>query len=197
MLNRFAKREAPYPLVVGMTGVKLGDRFVQVGCANGGPLAAIAAKVGLSGHATAVVPDEASAARARKAAAHAGVLVEVEVAPSTKLPLEDASVDVAIVDDMAGAFSAMTDQDRGATVRELARVVRPGGRAMIIGAAPREGLAALLSRAPQGPSLTASGDAARVLEADGFRAARTLGQREGLIFVEGIKPRSTSESGGQ
>src|SRR5262249_25122779 len=116
MFNRFAKREAPYPLVVGMTGVKLGDRFVQVGCANGGPLAAIAAKVGLSGRAMAVVPDEASAMRARKAAANAGVLVEVEVAPSTKLPLEDASVDVAIVDDMAGALPPTGARERGAAL---------------------------------------------------------------------------------
>lgn len=189
MLNRFAKREAPYPLVVGMTGVKLGDRIVQIGCANGGPLAAIAAKVGLSGRALAIVADEMSAERVRKAAANAGVLVEVELAPSTQLPLEDASVDLAIVDDMAGSFSAMSSADRAATVRELARIVRPGGRAMIIGAAPREGLAALLSRAPRGPSLAASGEAAGVLEADGFRGARTLGQREGLVFVEGIKPR--------
>jgi hypothetical protein len=27
------------------------------------------------------------------------------------------------------------------------------------------------------------------LEADGFKSVRTLAEREGLVFVEGIKPR--------
>ena len=53
------KRQDPYSLVVGMTGVKLGDQVLQFGCAHGGPLAAVAATVGLSGRATAVVTDAA------------------------------------------------------------------------------------------------------------------------------------------
>src|SRR2546426_9868013 len=32
----FLKRSDPYQLVVGMTGVKMGDRLVQIGCADGG-----------------------------------------------------------------------------------------------------------------------------------------------------------------
>ena len=68
--------------------------------------APIAAKVGLSGRAVAVVPDEASAARARKGAAQAGVLVEVEVAPPTRLPLEDGAFDLAVVDDTGGLLGA-------------------------------------------------------------------------------------------
>jgi ubiquinone/menaquinone biosynthesis C-methylase UbiE len=117
-------------------------------------------------------------------------LIEVETASTTHLPVDEGSFDLAIVDDTGGLFSSMRAEDRVATVRELARVVRPGGRAMIIGTAPRQGLGALLSRAQSGPSLAASGDATRALEADGFRAARTLAEREGLVFVEGIKPRA-------
>ena len=29
----FLKKSDPYLLIVGMTGVKMGDRFVQIGCA--------------------------------------------------------------------------------------------------------------------------------------------------------------------
>ena len=187
--TRFAKKENPYQLVVGMTGVKLGDRVLQIGCAHGGRLAAIAAKVGLSGRAIAVVADQASAARAQKGSADAGVLVEVEIAPSTRVPLDDASVDLAIVDDTAGSFTALPANDRVATIRELARLVRPGGRAMIIGSTPRQGLAAMFA-ASSAPSLATSDEAGKALEADGFRGARTLAEREGLVFVEGIKPRS-------
>src|ERR1043165_5593096 len=100
------KRQDPYQLIVGMTGVKLGDRFVQIGCAHGGRLASVAAKVGLSGRAVAGVPDEASAKRAQKAAENAGVLVEVETAAPTQLTAADASFDVAVVDDSGGFFSA-------------------------------------------------------------------------------------------
>ena len=49
----FLKRPDPYLLVVSMTGVKLGDQVLQVGCAHGGRLGAVAAKVGLSGRAVA------------------------------------------------------------------------------------------------------------------------------------------------
>jgi ubiquinone/menaquinone biosynthesis C-methylase UbiE len=190
------KRQDSHQLVVGMVGVKLGDRLVQVGCANGGWLAAIAAKVGLSGRSVAVVPDDASAARAHKGAARAGVLIEVEIAPPTNLPLEDAGVDLAIADDTGGLLGAMSPEDRVASIRELVRVLRPGGRIIIIGAAPRGGLGALLTRAQRGPRFSASGDANTLLAADGFKAVRTLAEREGYVFVEGIKPRQEPGAGG-
>src|SRR5919205_1085091 len=111
MLNPFRRGSDPHPLVVGMTGVKLGERFAQIGCAHGGRLAAIAAKVGLSGRAVALVSDEASAQRAQKGAANAGVLVEVEIGSGTRLSAEDASFDVALIDDTGGAFGAMRADD--------------------------------------------------------------------------------------
>ena len=185
----FLKKDNPHLLIVGMTGVKMGDRFLQVGCANGGRLAAVATRVGLSGRSALVAPDEASATRARKAAEEAGVLVEIEVARPSQLPLEDGAFDLAVVDDTAGLFGTMRPEERVASVRELVRVLRPGGRVLLVGAAPRGGLGAVLSRTQSGPPFVASGDATRSLEADGFKSVRTLAEREGLVFVEGIKPR--------
>ena len=185
----FLKRGDPYMLVVGMTGVKMGDRFVQIGCAHGGRLAAVAAKVGLSGRAVLVAPDEASAARGRKGAAAAGVLVEIEVAPPTRVPLDADAFDVAIADDLAGLFETMRAEDRAAAIRELVRILRPGGRLVLIGTAPRGGVGALLSRTRSGPSFAASGEANVAIQAEGFKSVRTLAAREGLVFVEGIKPR--------
>ena len=175
----------PYSLVIGMTGVKMGDRVVQIGCAHGGRLGAIAQPVGLSGRAVAIVQDEAAAARAQKGAQQAGVLVDVELAPATRLPLEDQSFDLAVIDDTGGLMATMSANDRVAMVREALRVLRPGGRVMVIGALPRGGLGALFTRAPSAPLF----DPAPFLEADGFKSVRRLAEREGLRFTEGIKPR--------
>jgi len=134
----------------------------------------------------AIVPDDAAAARAQKGAADSGVLVEVDVAPPTRLPLDNDAFDVAVIDDTGGLLSTMRAEDRVATVREAIRILRPGGRVIVIGVVPRGGLGALFSRAQNEPSL----DPAPALQADGFKSVRTLAEREGLRFTEGIKPRS-------
>jgi hypothetical protein len=93
------------------------------------------------------------------------------------------------VDDTAGLFGTMRPEGRVAAIRELVRVLRSGGRVLVIGAVPRGGLGAVLSRTQSGPPFVSSGDATKALEADGFKSVRTLAEREGLVFVEGIKPR--------
>ena len=189
MLNPFQRSGDPYMLMVGMTGVKMGDRVAHIGCAHGGRLAAVAAKVGLSGRAVAIVPDQSSAARVRKGAAQAGVLVEIEIAPPMRLPADDAAFDLAVVDDTDGLVGTMRAEDRVAAIRELVRILRPGGRVMIIGAAPRGGLGALLTRAQSGSPFASTSHASQALQADGFKSVRTLAERDGLVFVEAIKPR--------
>jgi ubiquinone/menaquinone biosynthesis C-methylase UbiE len=187
----FMKRGDPYMLVVGMTGVKMGDRVIQIGCAHGGRLAAVAGKVGLSGQAVAVVPDAESAARTRKGAAQAGVLVDVEIAPLTRLPGADGAFDLAVIDDTGGFVRAMRAEDRVAMLRETLRVLRPGGRAIVIAATPRGGLGGLFTRRQSGPGF----DATAALQAEGFKSARLLAEREGLAFTEGIKPREAGKAG--
>src|SRR5438876_4210336 len=108
----FLKRDDPNLLIVGVAGVKMGDRLAQVGCAHGGRLAAVAGKVGLSGRAVLVAPDEATAERGRKGAERAGVLIEIETAPPTRLPLDADDFDIAIVDGSGGLLGGMGTVDR-------------------------------------------------------------------------------------
>jgi ubiquinone/menaquinone biosynthesis C-methylase UbiE len=179
----FLRKTDPHALAVAMTTVKMGDQLVHIGCADGSRMGAIAVKVGLSGRAVTIVADEHSAVRARRGAAEAGALVDVHIAPPTRLPLEDAAFDLAIVDDTGGSFATMRPEDRVALVREAARVLKPRGRIIVIGSIPRGGLGAIFTRAQSGPAF----DPQPSLEADGFRFVRLLGEREGLKFVEGLK----------
>ena len=127
--------------------------------------------------------------RARKGAEQAGMLVNVEVAPMTALPVEDRAFDVAVIDDTGGLLSTIRPEDRAALARELFRILRPGGRVVAIGVGSQGGLRALFKRTPSEPSLAASGALNQLLAADGFRPVRTLAERDGLVFIEAAKPR--------
>jgi SAM-dependent methyltransferase len=192
-LNPFARRgEDPHLLAVSMTSVKLGDRVAFVGCPEGdsaGRLAAIAAKVGLSGRAAAAVPDSAAEARVNKAAAHAGVLVDTGISAVTSLPFGDGEFDLAVVDDTGALLELLSEDDRATVAREVARSLRPGGRVVVLGGGEPTGLTRLMSKTPASP-LVVSGAVNTLLEANGFGIVRTLAEREGLVFVEGLKPRT-------
>ena len=166
-----------------MTTVKMGDQLVQIGCPDGARMGAIAAKVGLSGRAVTIVPDQDAAVRAQRGAAGAGALVDVLIAPPSKLPVEDDAFDLAVIDDTGGFFGSLRVEERAALVRETARLLKARGRVIVIGTVPRGGLGALFMRAPSGPSF----DPQPSLESNGFRFVRVLGEREGLKFVEGVK----------
>lgn len=189
LLNPFARRDNPHRLAVSMTGVKMGDRLVQIGCTHGGRFAAVAAKVGLSGRAVAVVPDAAAAALVQAGAAREGVLVEIETAAPKHLPLDDGAFDLAVVDEGAGTLGALPPEPRDEALGEILRVLRPGGRVVIIGGTTPHGLGALLGRRGVASPFVVSGSANNALTATGFRSVRTLAEREGLVFVEGVKPR--------
>jgi len=189
-LNPFARRGLdPHALSVSMTGVKLGDRVAFVGVPDAARVAAIAAKVGLSGRAVAVTPDENAVARVNRAAADAGVLVDTEAGDVTHLPFSDGEFDIAVVDDTGAMLEQLGDTDRSTVAREVARVLRPGGRLLLIGGAVPTGLAKLISKVPASP-LVLSGRVNALLEQCGFGIVRTLAEREGLVFVEGLKPRT-------
>ncbi len=177
-------------LAVSMSGVKLGDRVVFVGVPDADLVAAIAGKVGLSGRAVAVTADDREQSRVQKAAANAGVLVDTEATDLTRLSFADGEFDIAVVDDTGGLLEAASERDRSAIGREVARVLRPGGRLLLIGGGEPTGIARLVSKAAASP-LVVSGAASSLLGVCGFSLIRTLGEREGLVFIEGLKPRTS------
>jgi ubiquinone/menaquinone biosynthesis C-methylase UbiE len=176
------------PLAVAMSGVRLGERVLQVGVDDGPLVGRIAAKTGLSGSASAVVSDEKAAGVARAGAHHAGVLLEVAIASYGALPHEDASFDVVVVHSTAGLLAGLTAPESGALLAECHRVLRPGGRIVTIEAGTRSGMSALLRPAPAAQQrYDRDGGATDSLTRAGFRPVRLLGDREGLTFSEGVK----------
>lgn len=173
-----------------MTGVALGDRVLQVGCTDASLFAAIGSKVGLSGRVSAVVPDDAHAARARRAAEKSGFLLEIETGDLGNLPFEDASFNLIVVDNQDGLLSSMRPEQRVAALQQAFRTLAPRGRIVVIERGARNGLGALFSsspRTPVDPHYKSSGGALAALEAEGFRAARLLAERDGLSFFEGVR----------
>jgi ubiquinone/menaquinone biosynthesis C-methylase UbiE len=185
----FRRSGEKHALAVAMTGVKLGDRLLHIGCSDASLLAALGGKVGLSGRACAIVASEADAARARRGAEQAGMLLELEKLAPDRLPYENESFDLIVFDNLAGMLSSLRPEQRVTALREVRRILAPRGRLVVIERAPREGLGALLTRgrAAADPHYVSSGGAATALKAEGFNAVRRLAERDGLSFFEGVR----------
>ena len=172
----FLRKTRIEPLPVTMSAVRMGERVLQIGVDDPAVASAIASKVGLSGNAALVVTDERDAARAESAMTNAGILVDVKITPLETLPFENDAFDLVIVHAAHGLTSSLE------AMRQWQRVVRRGGRVMVIEGGPATGLAAMF-KTPRPPD----SDAVSALEAAGFRPARLLAEREGYRFTEGIK----------
>jgi SAM-dependent methyltransferase len=172
-------------LAVSMAGIKLGDRLLIVGCADPILIARLAVKTGLTGRAYAVDERDALVTTAAEVAAREGALIETATAPWTSLPLESGGFDVAVVRDV---LPHLTPERRDGCVAEIRRVLRPGGRCLVVDGGGRTGVAALVSGPSAPRDYTAQGGAVPVFTGQGFKAARTLAEREGLAFAEAVKP---------
>lgn len=152
-----------------MTGVRMGERYLQVGCHDAALTRGLATKIGLSGVAALAAPDERQAKQAQKAADKAGVLIDIKITPPDQLTWDDGIFDMVVIDNTGGTVQALPDATRTTSLREARRVLRAGGRVEFI---EREGDA---------------GRATEWLTAAGFKPVRTLAERDGFRFVEGLK----------
>ena len=159
------------PLHVSMTGVRMGERFLQIGCDDKALLAGLAAKVGLSGAAAVAVFDQASAQRAEATGARVGALIEIKPIEDGALPFDADFVDMVVIDDTRGSFASQPGDRRAAVLVDARRVVRAGGRIEVIEREAR----------PEGY------DSARDLSGAGFKPVRELAVRDGFRFVEGLR----------
>jgi ubiquinone/menaquinone biosynthesis C-methylase UbiE len=181
---KFFRDAARIDLPMSMAGIKLGDRVIVVGCGDARLVAAVALKAGLTGTACAIDESETRSQHAAAVALREGALVDTITAPWTSMPVDSESFDVAVVRDI---LAQLPPDRRPGCLAEVRRALRPGGRCLVIEPSARSGLGALIGRHRVDPSYTAAGGALQALMAQGFHAVRTLAEREGLLFVEGVR----------
>ncbi|WP_412078944.1 class I SAM-dependent methyltransferase [Streptomyces xanthophaeus] len=158
--RKFPEDGPAFATAVAEFGLRPGDRVLDAGCGTGRALTALRAAVGPSGLVLgADLTPQMLAAAQRAGRAAEGALLLTDVA---RLPLRDGVLDAVFA---AGLIAHLPDP--GANLRELARVVRPGGRLALFHPIGRAALAARHGRelTPQdlraednlGPLLSGSG----------------------------------------
>jgi SAM-dependent methyltransferase len=177
LLRRQTARQLD-PLQVSMTGVKMGERFLMIGCDDRGLLAGLASKTGLSGFAAAATFDEESAGRARAIGAKIGALIEVH-SITDALPFDSHAFDMVVVDDTHGGFASQSSGVRVSCLREGRRVLRAGGRIDVVEGSGGGLFGGAVSR-------QAHYDVLQEMSAAGFAPVRLLAERDGFRFLEGI-----------
>ncbi len=179
---RWFRKPVGDPLAVSMSGLKLGDRLLILGSSDTALAAALAGKVGLTGRAVLLDESADRVAAAAAAVEQEGALVESVASPLAALPFEPGAFDVVVA---RNAFPAVPAANRGAVLAEVTRVVRAGGRCIVIDDLARGAFGGLVGR-PRGEASPGAATVA-LLAAAGFRGVRTLAEREGVVFVEGVK----------
>lgn len=172
------------PLPVSMSGIGRGERVLQVGVDDPSVAGAIGARPGLNGQAVIVAFDEAGGDRVRRAVADAGALVEVVVHAPESLPFDADAFDAAVLHNRQRWLAAPDPAAGRRAAAECLRVLRAGGRVMVIETGTPTGLLVRLRGGGQaGPDEPTE----QILLAAGFRAVRVLADRDGYRFVEGVK----------
>jgi len=178
----FSRRKTSEYSALAMTGVREGDRALQVGLDDSRLAAAIAEKVGARGQAAMAVAEPDQVDRAQTAAIRAGVVLDVHLAALDALPFVPDTFDLVVVH--AGGVAVDFDELSGrAILCDIRRVLRGDGRIVVLEGGTRDLLRRLSRR-----RISRSGARLNALRAAGFSAARLLAERDGNRAFEAVKP---------
>ncbi|WP_214317849.1 class I SAM-dependent methyltransferase [Nonomuraea sediminis] len=185
------RRRAIFTRLARLSGARPGDSILDVGCGTGYLTRILAPFIGPRGKVIGVDPSPAMIDHAgRRAPANCSYLV----GEGQALDLPDASLDVVV---STLAVHHMPASERGTAVREMYRVLRPGGRLLIAEfRPPANPLAAHLIGALTGPAMRHN---PRDLLADLIPAAGFHPLHEGTLkpffyYVQAVRPRGEDNS---
>jgi ubiquinone/menaquinone biosynthesis C-methylase UbiE len=115
--------------LLDLAGVNRGERIVDVGCGTGTLAIAAKRRVGEAGEVVGVDASREMIARARRKAAKESVDIDFGLAAAETLPFPDATFDAVLNTTM---LHCLPPDARGRAIAEMRRVLRPGGRALIV-----------------------------------------------------------------
>jgi SAM-dependent methyltransferase len=133
--TKFGDDLPAYRAAVARAGIRRGGVAIDVGCGTGRALPPLRDAVGPAGAVIALDVTREMLHAARPAAAVAGAALVL--ADARALPLRDGSADAIFA---AGLVNHLPDTEAG--LRELARVIRPGGKLVLFHPSGRAALAA-------------------------------------------------------
>jgi len=172
MLMRRGRGQAMDPLQVSMTGVRMGERFLQIGCADRALLAGLAAKVGLSGTAAVAVTNQQQADLVKSTGAKVGALIDAsDIDQGRQWPFDAAAFDLVVVDDTDDSFSRFESRVSD-VLRHARHSLRNGGRIEVVTPVT---------------SVQGKFDYVQLLSEAGFKPVRILAEQGRLRFVEGLR----------
>ncbi|HUR21009.1 MAG TPA: methyltransferase domain-containing protein [Vicinamibacterales bacterium] len=173
--------ETPHRAAVSMVGARPGDSVLFCGAGRPDLAGAVGVVTGLNGQTTVVDRQDGAKTRVAAGAAAAGALVDFEDAPLTMLPFDNGRWDVVVIVDGLQALGGTATTVLGESVR----VVRPGGRVVVIDRVSRPGLFGLFRTAEA--SLVPAETITATLSAAGLRGVRMLAEVDGVRYFEGTK----------
>lgn len=111
-----------------------GDRVLDAGCGVGKPAVRLASATGATVLGISVSTEQVEEATARARTAGVSERVSFQYADAMDLPFEDGSFDAVL------ALESIMHMDRTAALREISRVLRPGGRLALTDLTPPAGV---------------------------------------------------------
>ncbi len=182
------RRRSVFARLAALSGAGPGDRILDVGCGTGYWSRMLAPLVGPEGRVIGVDPSPPMLEHARR---RSPGNCSYEVGEGQALPFPDVSFDIVV---SSFAVHHMPRSARGAAVREMFRVLRPGGRLLIAEFRPPVNpLAVRLAEMVAGPAVrpTLPELLATLVPGAGLRVESTGTVGPVLYYVNAVRPPAT------
>ena len=156
--------------MIGLARLKPGETVLDAGCGTGTLAIAAKRRVGSTGRVFGIDASPEMIARAAKKAGKAGLGIEFRNASIETLPFQDAQIDVVLSTLM---LHHLPRQVRENGLREIRRVLKPGGRLLVVDFGQSERPQGLIGRIHHGHGHVAPAEVAALLHSAGLNVIQS------------------------